>query len=77
MIDGGERDEKIVAVPCDDPNNDVPRNVVNEIYTYLRFYKSYKANYKVELSPYENKDAAVDIIKEAKALYSKKNGVKK
>ncbi|MDR0462489.1 MAG: inorganic diphosphatase [Christensenellaceae bacterium] len=77
MVDGGERDEKIVAVPVDDPNNDVPKNTVNEIYTYLQYYKSYKKNYKVELTPYENKDAAIKIIKESKEMYKKQGGRKK
>lgn len=77
MVDGGERDEKIIAVPVDDPNNDVPKNIVNEIYYFYRYYKSHKPNYVVELAPYENNRAAAEkMIKEAKEYYAKHGGKK-
>jgi len=74
MIDGGERDEKIVAVPVADPNNDpLPANMITEIYTYLTNYKSARAKkVEIKLMPYEGKDAAIKIIKEAKEYYHAK-----
>jgi len=71
MIDSGEKDEKIIAVPTDDPNNDVPKNIVNEIYTFFKYYKSHKPELVIELAPYEGKDAAMKMIEEAKTLYNK------
>ena len=76
MIDNGERDEKIIAVPVKDPNNDLPKNTANEIITFLKYYKSFKPGNKVEVSPFEGKDAAIALIKEAKALYKKQGGKK-
>jgi len=76
MIDSGEADEKIIAVPVDDPNNDVPKNLVNEIYTFFKYYKSHDPKKTVELSPYEGADAAKQIIKESKELYKKQGGKK-
>jgi len=76
MVDCGERDEKIIAVPCDDPNNELPKNVVTEITCFLKNYKSDNPKKIVEVKAFEGRDAAVAIIKEAKDLYKKK-GAKK
>jgi len=49
MIDCGERDEKIIAVPVKDPNNDVPKNAVAEIIHFFKFYKAHDPANKVEV----------------------------
>ena len=76
MLDGGERDEKIVAVPVSDPSNELPKNTVNEIYTYYRFYKSLRKNHVVELKEYEGQESAIQMVKEAKEYYKKHGGKK-
>ena len=78
MIDDGERDEKVIAVPVKDPNNDVPRNAISEYTHYLKHYKSNDPTKgPVQVNEVEGKEKAMAIIRESKALYSKKFGGKK
>jgi len=74
MIDCGERDEKIIAVPVKDPNNDVPKNVINEIIHFLRYYKAHDPKNIIELKPAGDKALAIKYINDAKVLYNKKFG---
>jgi inorganic pyrophosphatase len=76
MIDCGERDEKIIAVPVDDPNNDVPKNVVNEIIYFFKTYKAINPKKVVEVKEMEDTSAAKKMINEAKELYNKNGGKK-
>ena len=77
MIDNGEADEKIIAVPVKDPNNDLPKNIVAEIYHQQQYLKAHNPKNKVELSPLEGVESAKKMISEAKALYKKTFGGKK
>ena len=58
MIDNGRRDEKIIAIPFDDPNynmydgiDKLPRHIFEEMRHFFSVYKNL-----------ENKDTAVDEV---------------
>jgi len=80
MIDNGERDEKIIAVPVYKNSlfgaykdlKDLPSRYVDEILHFFGTYKSLEANNDVKIKPAQDKKAAMAIIKEAMALYKKK-----
>ena len=76
MVDTGEKDEKILAVLRDDPNNDMPRNAAHEIEHFFKTYKLDNPKKVVTLEPFEGKDAAIAMIKEAKEYYIKHGGKK-
>ena len=76
MIDGGERDEKIIAVAVTDPYvngykdlKDVPQVLIDEIEHFLKYYKNLTT--EVEVFKAKPKADAVKIIKQAIDLYNK------
>ena len=78
MIDDGEADEKIIAVPVKNETykavndaKDLPANIGAEIVHFLKCYKNLE-NKIVEVKDLEGKAAAIKLIKEAKANYAKK-----
>jgi inorganic pyrophosphatase len=79
MIDSGDADEKIIAVPIDDPRwehvqdlKDVNKHTLKEIE---HFYSTYKNLQKkiVEIKGFEGADAAKKAFERGIELYSKKN----
>jgi inorganic pyrophosphatase len=75
MIDGGEKDDKLIAVHVDDPQfshylaiNQIPPHVLKEI---KRFFEEYKAleNKTVHVIGYQDETFAIQILKEAIDLY--------
>ncbi len=63
MIDNGRNDEKIIAIPFDDPNyntytdiSQLPKHIFDEMKHFFSVYKSL-----------ENKDTAVDEVQDAEA----------
>jgi len=77
MIDNGERDEKIIAVPVKDPNDDLPKNTVTEIIHFLKYYKAQDPKNNIDVYPAGDQTQAIKYIKEAKTLYNEKFGGKK
>jgi inorganic pyrophosphatase len=71
MTDGGESDEKIIAVPVKDPNNDLPKNTVTEIIHFLKFYKAHDPKNVIEVKPAGDVSLAKKLIAEAKEYYGK------
>ena len=78
MIDGGERDEKIIAVLKKDPYyghiteiNQLPENALREIDHFLRVYKGLEKDIDVAVHPVKGREEAMKIINEAKVLYAK------
>ena len=64
MVDGGERDEKVLAVPANDPRfndiqdlSDVNKHTLKEISHFFLTYKQLQ-NKEVTLSDWEGKEAA-------------------
>ena len=80
MIDNGERDEKIIAVPIYKGSvyaqfkdvSEISASIVNEIMHFLRVYKDLEKDNKVEIKPLKGRNNAIKIIKEAMDLYKKK-----
>ena len=77
MIDNGERDEKIIAVPIYKGSqwiqykdiSEVPTPIANEIMHFLKVYKDLEKDNKVEIRPLKGREEAIKIIKEALELY--------
>lgn len=77
MIDGGEADDKIIAVAADDQSVNYIDDIA-ELPPYLmretrRFFEDYKKleNKEVKVEDFLGKEDAVRIIKEAIALYDR------
>ena len=78
MIDENEEDEKIIAIPLNDPflngYNDIselPQHQFHEIKHFFEIYK-YLENKKTRVDNICSKHEAVDTIKECKTAYTKK-----
>lgn len=78
MIDGGDADEKIIAVPAEDPRfneildlKDVNKHTLKEM---AHFYSTYKQlqNKKVEVGEFEGKEVAQTAFERACQLYKEK-----
>lgn len=83
MIDDGEGDEKVIAVPADDPRwndvqdlKDINKHMLKEIE---HFYTTYKMLQKkiVSVKGFEGKKAAQDAFLKAQRKYQKKFKKKK
>lgn len=82
MIDGGEQDDKLIAVPTDriDPTysnirdiSDLPEIERERIVAFFRVYKDLPAGRKaVELAPLKGRDEAIKILNEALAAYQRR-----
>lgn len=78
MIDSGEGDDKIIAVPCDDPRwsetkdlSDINKHTIKEIEHFYSTYKKLQ-NKVVEVKSFENKDIAIEVYKESVERYKQK-----
>ena len=80
MIDGGEGDDKIIAVPKDDPRwdevqdlNDINKHTIKEIQHFFETYKSIDKKV-VEIPGVEGRAAALEAVKKGLAIYQEKYG---
>ncbi|MEA4957847.1 Inorganic pyrophosphatase [bioreactor metagenome] len=78
MIDGGDKDYKILAVPVDDPkfkdiNNisDIPSHVLDEIEEFFKTYKNLEGK-KVEVLDWEDAEIAKKEAIRSIELYKEK-----
>lgn len=78
MIDGGDADDKVIAVPTDDPRWDGVQDLADinphTLKEMEHFYSTYKKiqNKVVEVNGFEGKAAAEAAFERARALYSEK-----
>lgn len=76
MRDEGRGDEKIIAVCCDDPDvatiNDLDHLRPHTLRQTERFFLDYKMleNKTVEVQGYQNRERAIEVIREAVARYA-------
>jgi len=84
MVDCGDKDEKIIAVPVDDPRWDKVKDLasinphtVKEIKHFFETYKTIEDGKVVEIKKTEGKKAAMDVVKEGLQLYKKEFGNRK
>jgi inorganic pyrophosphatase len=80
MIDSGERDDKIIAVPVDDPRwdetkdlGDINKHTLKEIEHFYSTYKKLQ-NKEVEVTGFGDRAATLEAIKEGIELYKQKFG---
>ena len=71
MIDNGRNDEKIIAIPFDDPNynqykniDQLPKHRFDEMRHFFQVYKNLE-NKDTAVNEVSERDAAVKVIKEA------------
>lgn len=78
MIDGGESDNKIIAVPVEDPRfeeyqdlGDIESHKLKEAKHFFETYKDLQ-NKKVEVTAINGKKEAIACLEEGKKLYDEK-----
>lgn len=82
MVDSGEGDDKVIAVPVDDPRFEKMQDISDINPHFLKelehFYSTYKKlqNKVVEVTGFEGKKAAEEAFEESLRLYSEKYGRK-
>ncbi|QDX39801.1 inorganic diphosphatase [Salarchaeum sp. JOR-1] len=76
MDDDGEKDDKVIAVPVEDPRydhiediEDVTDQKKEEIEEFFETYKNLEAGKEVEVLGWQDKQAAKDAIEHAQELY--------
>ncbi len=81
MIDSGEKDDKILAVPKEDPRysdyddiEDVPVHIRKEIAQFFRTYKDLEEGKIVEVNGWDGKDDAIKAVNHSVKLYKRKYG---
>jgi inorganic pyrophosphatase len=82
MLDKGEPDDKILAVPMHDPMHqeyfdisDLPAHYLKEVEHFFHIYKDLEGK-RVEIIGWEKSDVAMQIVKESIARYAMKYGVR-
>ncbi len=78
MIDGGEGDDKVIAVPKNDPRweeahdlTDVNKHTIKEIKHFFETYKTIDGK-TVEITGVEGREAAYEAVRKGLALYAEK-----
>ena len=79
LNDSGEEDNKIIAVPADDPRfeeikdlADLPGHTKKEIKNFWQNYAELQPDKKIKVKGWSGKEKAHEIIKAASATYHKK-----
>ncbi len=77
MTDGGDRDDKIVAVPVDDPRfadvqdlKDLNQHFIKEMTHFCETYKKIQ-NKEVQVGTWSGKDAAMTAFERSAEMYEK------
>lgn len=80
MIDNGEKDEKLICVPLEDPRlaevkdvGDIAPHTLKELKDFFETYKNLEGK-KVSIEKTEGRKAAEAVVNEAIALYKEKYG---
>lgn len=78
MIDGGEGDDKVIAVPKNDPRwedvrdlSDINKHTIKEIQHFLETYKSIEGK-SVKISGVEGREQALAAVKRGIQMYQDK-----
>lgn len=80
MVDGGEGDDKIIAVPAKDPRwedtkdlEDINKHTLKEIKHFFETYKTIEDKVVV-VSGFEGKEKALEAVEKSVELYKKRFG---
>lgn len=75
MIDGGEKDDKVLAVPVSDPRwddvtdlSDINKHTLKEIKHFFTTYKQLQGK-EIDISGYEGADEAIAAFKRSRKMY--------
>jgi inorganic pyrophosphatase len=78
MLDKGDPDDKILAVPCHDPFHneyydiaDLPQHYLKEVEHFFHIYKDLEGK-RVQILGWEKSDVAMRLIQEGRARYDRK-----
>ncbi|MCW1929818.1 MAG: inorganic diphosphatase [Candidatus Kerfeldbacteria bacterium] len=78
MIDGGDGDAKVLAVPTEDPRykntkniSDLEPHLLDEISHFFKVYKDLQGK-KVEVGEWKDAAAAIDVVNKSFRLYTEK-----
>ena len=76
MDDDGEKDDKVIAVPSEDPRfdhvediDDIPTQTRQEISEFFETYKNLEEGKETEALGWEDRQAAYDAIERSQRLY--------
>ncbi len=76
MVDGGEADDKIIAVATKDPNvkhindlSDIPQHTLDEIKQFFEEYKKLEKKKVVEVTGFGDKQKAIQVVKDSMELF--------
>ena len=79
MDDSGERDDKVIAVPVEDPRfdhiediGDIPKQIQDEIDEFFKTYKNLEPGKTVKVLGWEGKSSAIEAINKGIGLYLEK-----
>lgn len=80
MIDGGDLDEKIIAIPFKDPTfnsyldiHELPKHIFDEMMHFFEVYKKLEHK-KTTVKEICQRDEAIDIIEKCMKMYNEKYG---
>jgi len=80
MVDDGDNDSKIIAVPTDDPRwaevqdiHNLPKHTLREMEHFYSTYKNLQDK-KVSVEGFEGKDKAIEAFEKGRKLYAEKFG---
>ncbi len=80
MVDDGEKDDKILAVPAEDPRfydyqekEDVPPHMLKEIAHFFETYKDLEEGKEVSVRGWDGKDKALQAVEHSVELYKRRN----
>ena len=78
MLDRGEPDDKILAVPCNDPFHneyfdiaDLPQHYLKEVEHFFHIYKDLEGK-RMQIIGWEKSDVAMQVIQESIDRYTEK-----
>jgi inorganic pyrophosphatase len=81
MDDDGEKDDKVIAVPSEDPRHDhirdledLPGHLRDEVAEFFETYKNLEPGKRTETLGFEGREAAFDAIEHSRDLYEEKFG---
>ena len=77
MLDGGKKDEKVIAIPVNDPLyneyktlDSLPKHVADEMIHFFRVYKDENENKTIVEGKVAGVEETKEAIKKAKANYN-------
>ncbi len=79
MVDSGEKDDKILAVPAEDPRyhdiegvDDVQDHIKKEIAQFFKTYKNLEKGKEVSVNGWDGKEDAIKAVKHSVDIYKRR-----